>query len=147
MAALTCLMITAAACETVTEPAKAPQSATPLTSTAGDPAVWRLRADQQLQESSTSFTAQVVRISCNNGITGDVLAPAVRKSGSEIVVTFTVIPKQPDPAPCPGNDEVPYTVELGEQLRDRALIDGQCLPGGKATGTIFCEPDPTRFKP
>jgi hypothetical protein len=144
MAVLSSLVITTAACDTAAEPAKAPQSATPHTSAAGDPAIWRLGEDQQLQKSSTSFTVQVA---CNSGITGDVLPPDVRKSSSEIVLTFSVAPQQPDPAPCPGNKEVPYTIELGEQLRGRALVDGQCLPGGEAVGTIFCEPDSIRFKP
>lgn len=68
-------------------------------------------------------------------------------SESEVVVTFSVAPKQPGAAACPGNDQVSYEVDLGEPLRDRALVDGQCLPGAEAATTSFCATGPTRFRP
>ncbi|SBV29526.1 hypothetical protein GA0070620_5103 [Micromonospora krabiensis] len=68
-------------------------------------------------------------------------------SASEVVVTFSVAPKQPGAAACPGNNQVSYEVDLGELLRDRALVDGQCLPDGEAPTTSFCATGPTRFRP
>lgn len=44
-------------------------------------------------------------------------------------------------------DQVSYEVDLGEPLEDRALIDGECRPGGEGTSTSFCSPDSTRFIP
>jgi hypothetical protein len=116
-------------------------------STRGDPAVWFLGLDQELQESTTTFTALVSRLGCNDGVTGQVLEPEIRMSESEVVVTFSVAPKQPGPATCPDNDEVSYEVDLGEPLGARALVDGQCLPGGEAATTSFCRPGATRFRP
>ena len=113
----------------------------------GDPAVWNLKPDQSLEVSSTTFTALVSRLGCNGGVTGQVLAPEIRMSGSEVVVTFSVAPKQPGPATCPGNDEVSYQVDLGEPLQGRAIVDGQCLPGREAATTVFCASGPTRFRP
>ncbi|WP_139217883.1 hypothetical protein [Micromonospora phaseoli] len=125
-----------------------PQSSTstPLIA-GGDAAVWSLGPDQSLQRSSTKFIALVSRLGCNSGVTGQVLAPEIHKSESEVVVAFSVAPKQPGAAACPGNDQVPYEVDLGEPLRDRALADGQCLPGGGAVTTSFCATGPTRFRP
>ena len=104
----------------------------------GDPAVWILAPDQSLQRSSTKFTALVERLGCNNWVTGQVLAPAIQMGESEIVVTFSVAPKQPGPAQCPSNDQVSYQVDLGEPLQGRVLVDGQCLAGRKAAGTAAC---------
>ena len=112
----------------------------------GDAAVWTLKSDQTLQGSSTKFTALVSRLGCNSGATGQVSAPQLRISESEIVVTFAVAPKGPGPATCLGNDEVAYEVDLREPLQGRALVDGQCLPGGEAENTSFCTPGSTRFK-
>jgi hypothetical protein len=112
----------------------------------GDAAVWFLAPDQDLQRSSTTFIALVSRLGCNSGVTGQVLEPEIRTSESEVVVTFSVA-KQLGPADCPSNDQVPYEVDLGEPLQARALVDGQCLPGGAAATTSFCVPDATRFRP
>ena len=68
-------------------------------------------------------------------------------SESEVVVTFSVLPKQSGAADCPSNDQVSYEVDLGEPLRARALVDGQCLPGGAAATASFCVPDSVRFRP
>jgi hypothetical protein len=74
-------------------------------------------------------------------------ASKVQVVGVTGVVTFSVAPRQPGAAPCPGNDQVSYEVDLGEALRSRALVDGQCLPSGQASNTSFCFPDSTRFRP
>jgi hypothetical protein len=103
--------------------------------------------DQSVQKSSTKFTALVSRLGCNSGVTGQVLAPEIQMSESEVVVTFSVAPRQPGPATCPGNDQVSYEVDLGEPLGNRAFIDGHCLPGGEAATTSLCVPDSTRFRP
>jgi hypothetical protein len=68
-------------------------------------------------------------------------------SESEVVVTFSVVPKQPGPAGCPGNDEISYEVDLGEPLQGRAIVDGQCLRGREAATTAFCASGSTRFRP
>lgn len=141
-----------AACDTATDPAAVAPPATgasgPATATVrGDSATWSLKPGQRLQESSTGFTALVTRLGCNGGITGEVLAPQIRFGEAEIVVTFAVAAKEPGAATCVGNNQVPYEVDLREPLRDRALVDGQCLPGAEATTTSYCTPDSTRFKP
>jgi hypothetical protein len=118
-----------------------------VTSAAGEAAVWDLGLDPGLERSSTRFTALVSRLGCNSGVTGQVLTPVIEMGKSEIIVTFSVAPKQPGGADCLGNDQVSYEVELGEPLRERALIDGQCLAGGEAVTTSFCVTGPTRFKP
>ena len=151
----TSLAALTAACGAATEPSTArsggtsePESSTSTqTSAGGDAAVWSLGPDQSLQRSSTKFTALVSRLGCNNGVTGQVVAPETHMSEHEVAVTFSVAPKQPGAAACPGNDQVSYEVDLGEPLRDRALVDGQCLPGGEAVSTSFCATGPTRFRP
>ncbi|MEV4704635.1 hypothetical protein [Actinoplanes sp. NPDC049316] len=112
----------------------------------GDPAAWYVAPEQNLQESSTAFTALVTRVACNNGVTGEVLPPEVRLTPTEVIVTFQVAAaKDQEFAPCQGNDKVPYDVELGEPVNGRSLVDGLCLSADRAVArSIFCAPDATR---
>ena len=141
----TCLAALMPACGAVTEPSTAPSgraseieaNTSAKTSAGGDAAVWFLKPDRRLQRSSTRFTALVSRLGCNGGVTGKVSAPEIHLTESEVVVTFTVVLKQPGAAACPGNDQVSYEVDLGEPLQGRALVDGQCLPGGGSGNHIL----------
>ncbi|MCY7401399.1 MAG: hypothetical protein LH477_10640 [Nocardioides sp.] len=74
-------------------------------------------------------------------------APDINMGDSEVVVTFTVAPKELNAANCLGNEEVAYEVDLGEPLLDRKLIDGQCLPGVEAVTTSRCVPESARYAP
>ena len=69
-------------------------------------------------------------------MTGRVLAPTVELTDAEVVVTF-LVETDLDGGECPSNDAVPYEVDLGEPIGDRALVDGACLEGG-AVSTSFC---------
>lgn len=102
------------------------------------PGVWELGREKRPVNASTSFTALVSRLGCNNGVTGDVVEPVVEITKSQIIVTFQVTPREPEAANCPGNDLVPYKVELGEPIAGRQLMDGRCLPGGAAETTSLC---------
>lgn len=113
----------------------------------GDVAVWDLGPGQRLGPSSTTFIALVSRFGCNSGVTGEVLAPEVRLEEAEVVVKFRVMPETRGPADCPSNNQVSYEVDLGEPLGDRALVDGECLPGGAAVNTNDCVTGATRFRP
>ncbi|MGA5303215.1 hypothetical protein ACPCHT_25025 [Nucisporomicrobium flavum] len=150
----TAVALVAAACEADTVPPKAKASMTPHSqavasaraSGSGDPAVWYVAPQQNLQESSTAFTALVHRVACNSGVTGDVLKPEIRMTETEVVVTFTVAPKEREIAPCPGNDEVPYEVKLNEPLNGRSLVDGLCLSADRFLARSgYCTPSATRF--
>lgn len=102
------------------------------------PAVWALDRAQPLVDTATRFTALVTRLGCNNGLTGEVVRPGIEMTKEQIIVTFQVTPGVPKAANCPGNMPVPYTVELGEPIDGRELIDGRCLPGGDAETTYPC---------
>jgi hypothetical protein len=133
-----------AACDGGTGPSPVPppprSPAAPDPATPGDPAGWRIEPGQTLTESSTKITARVSRLACNGGVTGQVLPPKIDRTGPRIVITFQVTPQQTGAAECMGNDEVRYEVDLGEPLRGRPLIDGQCL-----TTPNHCGGKPTRF--
>lgn len=108
----------------------------------GDTAVWDLDPASLPTESSTAVTALVTRLGCNGGRTGKVLEPVVSADGEQVVVTFSV-----EPVPggdCPGNDSVPYVVELGGPLGDRELVDGACL-SGDAASTSHCSDGAVRW--
>jgi hypothetical protein len=108
--------------------------------------VWSLRSGARLDSDTTTFTAMVRRVGCNNGVTGEVLEPRIQLDDSEITISFVVLPEQTE-ANCPGNDEVAHEVVLPEPLGDRNLVDGQCAPGAEASGTSFCRPDGVRHEP
>ncbi|KQX76278.1 hypothetical protein [Aeromicrobium sp. Root472D3] len=98
-------------------------------------AVWALGPGQPISTTSTSFTALVTRLGCNDGVTGDVVDPVVRTSRTRIVVTFQVTPGEPGAARCPGNRALPYVVDLEDPVGRRQLVDGRCLPDGAAETT------------
>ena len=92
----------------------------------GDAAVWDLAPQQELGKSSTKFTALVSRLGCNDGVTGDVVAPDIRVTATEVTVTFRVLPKQIGAADCQGNNKVQFEVDFGEPLAGKSLVDGEC---------------------
>lgn len=119
-------------------PTTPPTGTPPTEAEPGDPAVWSIDPDMAPSPDASTFIAEVSRLGCNGGITGTVLRPAVELTRTEIVVTFTVEDRGSGPASCPGNDLVPYEVDLREPIGDRALVDGACSPGAEAATTIHC---------
>lgn len=90
------------------------------------PAVWELDRTHPPAAGATSFAVSVTRLGCNYGVTGTVVPPRIETTASHIIVTFRVTPGAPAAARCPGNRPVPYTVELGEPIGGRQLVDGRC---------------------
>ncbi len=103
----------------------------------GATAVWELGSDASLTASSQTFTAMVSRLACSGGETGEVFEPTVESTAEQVMVTFTVAPLPEGDHTCPGNDRVPFVVDLGEPLGERSLWDGAC-DTGEATRTSFC---------
>jgi hypothetical protein len=66
----------------------------------------------------------------------------------EVVVTFTVEALSPGVHTCPGNDQVPYELDLGQPLGERRLVDGSCRPpDGEARDTSLCIDGDVRWAP
>lgn len=116
----------------------------------GDDAVWRVDPAMPPAEDATSFGALVSRVSCNSGVTGEVLRPGVRFEDARVVVEFTVA-HDADGGTCPLNDEVPFVVELGRPLGRRTIVDAACLEGGSQATTAMCSVEydwpSTRWEP
>jgi hypothetical protein len=89
-------------------------------------AIWLIDPASPPREDGTSFTALVQRVECSGGVTGTVWAPEVVEGPDRVVITFAVDPLPGGFYTCPGNDVVPYEVELSSPLGDRQLIDGRC---------------------
>lgn len=100
----------------------------------GATAIWTVSPPPK--SSDTSFTAEVTRLGCSSGMTGNVREPDVVLTSDEITVTFTVDPLPDDSYNCIGNPSVSYEVNLGEPVGDRKLVDGAC--NGEAAGTDTC---------
>jgi len=66
---------------------------------------------------------------CASGRSADerILDPEVGLGDEEVVITFRVTPRGGD-QDCQGNSATPYTVELGEPLGERTLLDGSHDP-------------------
>jgi hypothetical protein len=120
------LFASLAACSSSSDESKAISTSSPYMESETGAAVWELDTSQPLTDSSTKFTALVSRKACNDGVTGKVVEPRIESTALEVVVTFRVSPQDPEGANCPGNELVPYTVDLGEELGSRRLVDGQC---------------------
>ncbi|WP_432549113.1 hypothetical protein [Kineococcus arenarius] len=108
--------------------------------------MWNVAPDQSLGADSTTFTALVHRVGCNNGVTGDVNDPTIDVDKDQVVITFTVSSGEPSSASCPGNAPVAHEVELPEALGDRRLVDGECAPIGPSEDA-HCDPDGVRHTP
>jgi hypothetical protein len=106
----------------------------------GDEATWTIDPADPPSAGDSTFTALVMRIGCNGGETGQVLPPTALVSDTQVVVTFAV-ERMEGVATCPGNNEVPYEVDLGVPLGDRALVDGTCTAGGPNSDSGFCAED------
>jgi hypothetical protein len=102
-----------------------PMTAVPTEPEPGDVASWTVRPGQVLDPAATTFSADVVRETCNDGVTGPVLRPGVVVTDAEVVVTFTVEPST-GMHRCPGNPPVSYEVDIGQPIGDRVLVDGSC---------------------
>lgn len=110
----------------------------------GATASWEIDTVTPPTQESRSFTALVTRLGCSDGNTGKVLEPIVSPSEGQIVVTFTVKALPAGAYSCPGNDQVPHLVDLGEPVGNRRLVDGACL-AGEAVSTSFCTDGPVRW--
>jgi hypothetical protein len=105
--------------------------------------VWQLQADPA--PSSTSIEVGVSRLECASGVTGDLREPRVTTEVDRIVITTPVADNGSDDGECPGNDVVPLTVDIGEPIGDRTLVDGACL-STEAADTELCA-DAVRWRP
>ncbi len=112
----------------------------------GDTAVWEIDASSTPTAESTAFTASVTRLGCASGVTGEVQEPEVTIEEDRVVVTFTVESLSGGAYYCPGNDWVPYEVEVGEPIGNRELVDGACFTE-EAERTSFCADGPERWTP
>lgn len=106
-------------------------------------ATWQPAPGQALEDDMASFTAEVTRLDCNSGVTGEVNDPRVEESEETIIITFTVSPSKAGAADCQGNDAVAYEVQLSAPLGGRALVDGACA-STEAGDSTACTPEGTR---
>lgn len=107
----------------------------------GDLATWDIDPAAPPLSGSSTFTARVTRLACSGGFTGRVLRPGVVVTDTEIVVTATVEVLPPGELySCPGNEVVPYTVDIGQPIGARNLVDGACIGTGRGKDTNVCSP-------
>jgi hypothetical protein len=91
----------------------------------GAPAVWEPAPEADLSPQSTSIDVLVREMECASGRSADerIMDPEVGLGDEEVVITFRVTLRGGD-QDCQGNPATPYTVELGEPLGERSLLDG-----------------------
>lgn len=84
------------------------------------------------------FDALVTEMSCNDGQPADgrFVGPQIVKSVDTVLVIFAVRPL-PGGHTCPSNPSTRITVDLGEPLGERQLLDGGRLPPGDPTQPRF----------
>ena len=116
----------------------------------GDPApttgVWEVSTDEQVGQSTTSFAAAVSNVECTSGRVPVVEDVDVSTSESEVVVTVMVRGHH-GYQDCQGTPPAPYTIDLGEPLGQRVLVDGGCGEGQRAHGTALCPEGAIRYEP
>ncbi len=107
--------------------------------------MWTLPPDAGVTAQSRKFTVAVTRLACSGGVTGEVLQPTMKETGSRVTITFEVASLGSGDFTCPGNDEVLYRIALDEPIGERELFDGQCSKGNEAATTSFCEDGGVRW--
>ena len=108
-------------------------------------AVWKIDPNTPPMPASERFIALVARLACNDGVTGEVLPPDVAIRRTEVVITFKVAPAKPGFHNCLGNHPVAQSVNVGQPIGDRQLVDGACLSGA-AKSTSHCSEGAVRWR-
>jgi hypothetical protein len=108
--------------------------------------IWQLRDADAVDATTQSLDIEVMRLECSGGETGEVLEPDVTIEDDRILIRTDVAPLPEGAYGCPDNDWVGVTLELGEPLGDRELVDAACLDD-RAAATVFCEDDGVRWRP
>jgi hypothetical protein len=116
-----------------------PPSALVTTPPTGDPATWRLDPSFTVTPETRTLHVLVTRLGCNTGVTGVVNPPDLSAGTNNVRITFTV--EHSAGGRCPGNDEVPYTVDLSMAVGVRLLYDGACADGAPAAAMSVCTDD------
>ncbi len=113
----------------------------------GVAAVWKLADSGTVAPTSTTLKLKVTRAACAAGRTGKLLAPVVSVGATDVVIRVDAAPLgQHGATTCPYNDWVSVTVELGQPLGNRTLLDAACLTGDAAR-TQDCAAGAIRWRP
>jgi hypothetical protein len=108
--------------------------------------VWELSDIEAVDATTERLDVEVTRLECSGGVTGEVLEPVVTLEADRILIRTDVAPLPEGNYDCQGNDRVPVTIELGEPVGDRELVDAACLEE-TASSTGFCQDDGVRWRP
>lgn len=94
-------------------------------------ATWSLDAQVPPPEAAaTTFTAVVTERACTGAqpMVGRLLPPSISYGADSVSLVFAARPLAGEMFTCPGNPSTRVTVELGEPLGDRRLLDAAFFP-------------------
>lgn len=127
----------------VTEPGPVTTSATtPTTPDYETAATWELDPSAPPPEMAQSQVRVLVHgIACSGSRKRTLRPPRVQVEDERVVVTFSAEPLPRGTYSCPGIPGQPYTVDVGQPIGNRRLVDGICLHSGPLVETSYCETD------
>ena len=100
-----------------------------------DPAPWWIDPGEPAPTArSTTIHALILEKACSSGKPpkGRVEGPTIELTAESAILTFATR-RLPGPQDCVGNEPFPTTVDLGERLGNRKLLDGDFTPPRDAT--------------
>lgn len=106
--------------------------------THGELAVWELQDPAQVTADTEVLEIGVSRLACAGGETGPVADVSVEFSDDQISIQAYTEALEEDGADCPDNKVVAETVDLGEPIGERIIVDGAC-ENDDAARTTFCD--------
>lgn len=106
-------------------------------------ATWQLVETRSVTSLSQELHVSVTRLGCASGKTGSVLAPQVKVEADRILIRTDVAALE-GAHECPSNDSVALTINLGQPIGDRQLVDAACLET-EASSTTFCSDNGLRW--
>lgn len=108
-------------------------------------ATWQLVEPRSVTSLSQDLHVSVTRLGCASGKTGSVLAPQMRFESDRILIRTDVAALE-GAHECPSNDAVALTLNLGQPIGYRQLVDAACLET-EASSTTFCLDNGIRWSP
>lgn len=99
-------------------------------------AAWSLLDPAAVDAGSTSLELAVMPLGCASGDTGEVSATHVELDNERVAIGLVVEPVDSGAQSCPDNATVPYTLELGQPVGQRVLVDASCRQDGEPEETL-----------
>lgn len=114
----------------------------------GEAAYWYLPRGHYPTATATSVDILVLEVGCSSGkgAAGNMLPAVVSVTEDQVIISVETHPRTGD-LDCPSNPLAPLTVELGQPLGDRTLVDANGGTDATTSVELYLDAVAPPFKP